>query len=287
MGHPFSARRYRLYSTRAQSGRKWPRRRCKFVCHSDPPTCPFSHRPLRSRAGHLVAGGIASDGSFLTDIWVHPLIFARHSSQNQSKPLQEFDFNHQYWDNVVQAGGPAVLATGGGIDDVNVLFDSSSSSTPINTFYAFGGSTSPVSLAAAWELQVSGTLSPNTFPGGVVATWVKKTISGSLPSVSGQGGTVYKQKLISFGGCESASPSISCVTRNATIVDVAAATSLAVPPCVAPRLGAAVVANRNTFTTTFNNQVFVLLGTFNTTTWDDGGGSNKGEVVRYSSHAGV
>jgi hypothetical protein len=60
-----------------------------------------------------------------------------------------------------------------------------------------------------------------------------------------------------------------------------AGTELSVSPavCAAPRMGAAVAANKNTFSSGFSSQVFVVLGLFNTSLWDDGGGLQKGEVV--------
>ncbi|KAI0036714.1 hypothetical protein K488DRAFT_81712 [Vararia minispora EC-137] len=211
------------------------------------------------RTGQLVAGGKDSNGNFLADIW-------------------EFDYISQFWAQVnVSSGGPSVLAVGGGIDNINEAFQLNGS-LPINTFYVFGGDSSPVSLADAWELEISGALSSN-IKRGLLANWTKRTVSGTPPSVSGQGGTVNKQKLISFGGCQGTpSPSVSCATQNATVVDVSGPSLLDIEPCVAPRLGAAVVSNRNSFASAFANQVFVALGTFNTSLWDDGGGLGQGEV---------
>jgi len=56
-------------------------------------------------------------------------------------------------------------------------------------------------------------------------------------------------------------------------------TEMAALNCPAPRLSPTVVPNGNQFSTTFSSQMLLLLGTFNTTLWDDGGGLKQGEVV--------
>ena len=48
----------------------------------------------------------------------------------------------------------------------------------------------------------------------------------------------------------------------------------------APRIGAALAPNLNSASASFEQQVFLLLGTFNSSEWQDDGGLDKGEVVR-------
>jgi hypothetical protein len=44
------------------------------------------------------------------------------------------------------------------------------------------------------------------------------------------------------------------------------------------------VANMNSASTSFDSQVFLLLGTFDSDMWDDAGGLSKGEIVRHRLH---
>ncbi|KAI0068702.1 hypothetical protein BV25DRAFT_1817611 [Artomyces pyxidatus] len=216
------------------------------------------------REAHIIIGGKGNGSQPLSDVWA-------------------FDYNNHFWSQVsVTPGGPARLDAVGGID-ITVPFDPSGSQGPTNTFYLMGGTQSSgsalsaVPLSETWQLSISGTLSAN-LPNSVVGSWVQQTI-GNEPAVSGQGGTVLKQQLVSYGGCtNTASPNTSCVQGGSYVIDVADGTAIAPAGCATPRLGAAVVPNMNGFSSGFNTQVFVLLGLFDTSAWNDGGGLAKGEV---------
>jgi hypothetical protein len=141
-----------------------------------------------------------------------------------------------------------------------------------------GTQLTPVPLSDIWQLDLAGTLSAN-LANSLVGTWSKKSL-GSNTALAGEGGTIVKQQLVAFSGCVGTpNPDISCVQQNSYVTD--AGTGLATTPalCAVPRIGPAVVANKSPFSATFNSQVFVLSGLFNTSLWDDGGGLQKGEVV--------
>lgn len=218
------------------------------------------------RSGHVIIGGKGSDGEPLSDVW-------------------EFDYNNQFWSHVNTSSSPAtpaLLGAVGGID-TNIPFNSSGSSGPTNTFLLMGGirssgsQLSPVPLSEVWQLDISGTLSSNLL-NSLVGTWSKSAV-GNNTAVSGEGGTVVKQQLVAFSGCiDTPSPNPSCAQPYSFVTDTSTGLSALPAPCAVPRIGAAVVANQNTFSSSFKSQVFVLLGLFNSSIWDDGGGLKKGEV---------
>ncbi len=142
-----------------------------------------------------------------------------------------------------------------------------------------GSQLSPVPLNEIWQLDLSGTLSSN-LETSLVGTWSKKSVGNNNKAVAGEGGTIVKQQLISFGGCVNTSnPNLSCAQQSSFVNDVGTGNSVTPALCAAPRIGPAVVANKNTFSTSFNSQVFVLFGLFNSSLWDDGGNLKNGEVV--------
>jgi hypothetical protein len=174
----------------------------------------------------------------------------------------------------------------GGID-TNIPFNSSGSAGPTNTFLLMGGvqssgsKLSPVPLSEVWQLDISGTLSSNLV-NSLVGTWSKKFGANNTvaDAVSGEGGTVVRLQLVAFSGCiGTASPNTSCAQPYSYVTDTGTGLSVLPASCAVPRIGAAVVANQNSFSSSFNSQVFVLLGLFNSSNWDDGGGLQKGEVV--------
>ncbi|KAH9006759.1 hypothetical protein EDB86DRAFT_6106 [Lactarius hatsudake] len=219
------------------------------------------------RSGHVVIGGKDSDGEPLSDVW-------------------EFDYNNQFWSHVNTSSSPttpALLGAVGGID-TNIPFNSSGSLGPTNTFLLMGGvrssgsQLSPVPLSEVWQLDISGTLSSNLV-NSLVGIWSKKSLGNNNTAVSGEGGTIVKQKLVAFSGCTGTpSPNTSCAQPYSYVTDTSNGLSVLPVSCAVPRIGSAVVANQNTFSSSFTSQVFVLLGLFNSSIWDDGGGLQKGEV---------
>jgi len=149
-----------------------------------------------------------------------------------------------------------------------------------------GSQLSPVPLSDIWQFNISGTLSANLVQ-DLVGTWSKKS-AGNDSAVSGDGGTIVKRQLVAFSGCiNTPNPDPSCAQPYSYVTDASTEVSASPVSCAVSRIGAAVVANKNTFSTSFNSQVFVLLGLFNSSLWDDGGGLQKGEVVSHTTFASL
>lgn len=95
-----------------------------------------------------------------------------------------------------------------------------------------------------------------------------------------QAGTVIAQTIVAAGGCNITSASNdSCALSSSYAINVDDLSELSPVGCPAPRLSPTIVPNGNVDSTSFLSQVFMLLGTFNTSLWDDGGGLEHGEVV--------
>ncbi|KAJ7507791.1 hypothetical protein B0H11DRAFT_1793448 [Mycena galericulata] len=218
-----------------------------------------------NRDGFIVIGGKGSDGSALSDVW-------------------EYDFNNQFWAEVnISPGGPSARwGSSGGIDPRVAAISDPILPGPNNTFWLWGGtSNGQSSFSDLWRLNVSGTLSSN-LPNDSVGSWEHLPLN-SLPETIGQGGGVSSDQIVFSGGCNSTSISgDSCAIQNTYIIDAGAktgATETAALNCPAPRFSPAVVPNGNQFSTSFSSQMLLLLGTFNTSLWDDGGGLEAGEVA--------
>jgi len=200
--------------------------------------------------------------------------------------LQEFDYNNQFWAQVNTSSSPvaspALQGAVGGID-TNVAFNQTVA-LPTNSYFLMGGLSSsgsklsPVPLSDIWQLDITGTLSSNLVT-SLVGTWSKKS-AGNNTAVAGEGGTIIKQQLVAFSGCiGTPNPNPSCAQPYSYVTDAGTGLSVSPAVCAVPRIGTAVVANKNTFSSSFNSQVFVLLGLFNSSLWDDSDGLQKGEVV--------
>jgi hypothetical protein len=200
---------------------------------------------------------------------------------------QEFDYFNQFWSKVDTSSSPvtpAILGAVGGIDTTVPFNLSGILGLPTNSFFLMGGITStgtkltPVPLSDIWRLDLAGTLSAN-LANSLVGSWSKLSL-GNNTAVAGEGGTIVKQQLVAFSGCVGTpNPDISCVQQSSYVTDVGTGVATSPALCAAPRIGAAVVANKSPFSASFNSQVFVISGLFNTSLWDDGGGLQKGEVV--------
>jgi hypothetical protein len=154
---------------------------------------------------------------------------------------------------------------------------------PNNTFYLAGGfdGTSLSPLSDIWMFQLSGTLSSN-MPNTATGSWVNISF-GALPSTLGHASTMLHQHLVITGGCSDASPSQSCAQPVSHILDLVQKTQISPPSCPAPRMGGLLVPNVNGFSSSFSSQVFLLLGIFDPSRWQDDDGLANGEVVRLHS----
>ena len=199
---------------------------------------------------------------------------------------QEYDFLTQFWAPVtLSSGGPSSRWGAAGGNDIRVSYLPTTGLN--NSFYLAGGqdnnSVSP--LSDVWRLNVSGTLSPNN-PRQVYGSWESVSIP-TLPSVQGPAGTVISQEIISSGGCKATTPANSdnsCAVGDSVIINTSSQNSISPASCPPPRHEGVMVANMNGASSSFNSQAFLLLGTFNSSMWDDGGGLSKGEIVCHSSH---
>jgi hypothetical protein len=63
------------------------------------------------------------------------------------------------------------------------------------------------------------------------------------------------------------------------VIDAQHQTAISPGSCPAPRVGATLVPNFNGFSTAFASQIFLLLGNFNSSIWEDSNGLAQGEVV--------
>lgn len=158
--------------------------------------------------------------------------------------------------------------------------------TPTNSFYVAGGfdDQSAISLSDMWRFNVSGTLSSN-LPKDVVGSWEKLSLlNHSLPAIGGSATATVMQSpdqlIAAVGGCNLASGAdAACAEGDSFIISVDSTNTVRVGGCPAPRTGASLAHNPSDASLSFSSQVFLLLGTFNTTVWDDNGGLDLGEVV--------
>lgn len=87
-------------------------------------------------------------------------------------------------------------------------------------------------------------------------------------------------KVVAIGGCDALDFTDDlCAEQDATVISVNDSKDLSPPNCAAPRVGPALAPNYNTASSNFGTQVFMLLGTFNNSLWDDDKGLVNGEVV--------
>ena len=233
-----------------------------------------------SRHAHVLIGG-KNANSALSDVWVYPFVA---SALSLFDFFQEFDYNNQFWAEVnISPGGPSPRwGASGGIDtQVAPVNDPSGIPGPNNTIYLAGGTdgNGPIAISDVWELHLSGTLSSN-LPNSSEGSWQHSPI-GKLPAIANQAGTVVGKQIVAAGGCNTSSVSNdSCALQSSYVLDIGVNSQISPGSCPAPRVGAALAQNFNGFSSSFSSQVFLLLGTFNDSLWDDGGGSHKGEVVR-------
>ncbi|KAF8974764.1 hypothetical protein BDZ97DRAFT_48231 [Flammula alnicola] len=208
-----------------------------------------------NRHGFIVIGGKGSDGKALSDVW-------------------EYDFINQFWSQVaLSSGGPSARwGASGGIDIRVPPVSDPILPGPNNTFYltgGFDGSTAD-SLSDVWSLKLSGTLSSN-LPNSVSGSWDHVNI-GNMPGRVDQAGTVVLQQIVATGGCDAnISPTTSnttCAKQDSFIINVQSQTNASPGSCPAPR-------------------VFVMLGTFNASLWQDSDGLARGEVAILDINTGI
>ena len=143
-------------------------------------------------------------------------------------------------------------------------------------------------LTEVWEFRVTGTLSSNLATNNTFGSWSSQTV-GTTPGYSvNQASTVLGSSIVSVSGCNTTTGSDeNCAERNTYVVTTGSSPNeIALQACSAPRYGAAMVPNPLSISSNFRTQVFLLLGTFNSASWDDQGGLQKGEVAILDTQTG-
>ncbi|KAG1755705.1 hypothetical protein EDB19DRAFT_1924969 [Suillus lakei] len=202
------------------------------------------------RHAHLVMGGRGVSGQALSDVW-------------------EFDFINEFWSevNVTTSGPPARWGASGGRDDTVPP----NATTTSNTFYMSGGTdgTNMYPLSDVWDFTISGALSSNLANNYTNGAWMSTRLPQSFRPTSSP-----------VSGCNTTNNSNeSCAEGNSYVLEVESNMEINPPSCPAPRYGGSLAPNLNTFSSSYANQVFLVLGTFNSSLWDDQGGLQKGEVA--------
>lgn len=106
------------------------------------------------------------------------------------------------------------------------------------------------------------------------------SVHGTLPSQLEQAGAIINEQVVAVGGCNTTGVlNNSCAQGNSFVINAANGNSISPAPCTVPRVNAVVAPNLNGFSTSFASQMFVMLGTYNQTLWQDGDGLEHGEVV--------
>ncbi|EAU84773.2 hypothetical protein CC1G_00292 [Coprinopsis cinerea okayama7 len=220
-----------------------------------------------NRHAFIVIGGKGANDAALSDAWA-------------------FDFTNHFWSqiDIPPASGPAPRwGSSGGIDTRIAPVQDSVVPGPNNTFYLAGGSDKDriYPLSDVWRLKISGTLSAN-LPGAIRGSWERVELDEELPGRERQGGAVVGYSIVSSGGCnvdvndEDDDP--TCAQQDSYVIDSQTRSSISPAPCPPPRLDPVLIPNMNGNSSRFASQVFLTLGTTNTSLWDDDGGLHKGEI---------
>ncbi|KIJ56497.1 hypothetical protein M422DRAFT_22661 [Sphaerobolus stellatus SS14] len=222
------------------------------------------------RRDFLVFGGKGSDGSALGDVWA-------------------FNFLFQLWAQLTTTGpNPSPRwGTAGGIDPAV----EPTSGNNVSTVFHIAGGTDGKAIFPSTELYrlvVTGSLAQDT--SSITGDWQVISTSNALSGKLDGGGTLISQtqasdaRIVISGGCGSNSnpgstPDVSCVDPSTDVFTVDPSTAFSPPQCPVPRLGPVLVPNYNSASSAFNSQSFMLLGLFDTSSWNDSDGLARGEVA--------
>ncbi|KAH0839762.1 hypothetical protein J3R83DRAFT_704 [Lanmaoa asiatica] len=222
------------------------------------------------RHAHLLFGGQDSNGHPLSDVW-------------------EYDYVNQFWSQViVSPGAPLPRWSPSGGRDYRTAPDTASGNT---TFYMSGGTDgqSMFPINEVWQFKITGTLSSNLALNNTFGSWSSQTISNIPSSSVNQASAVLGASIVSVSGCNAtADSSDTCAEPNSYVVTAGLSpNAITPPPCPAPRYGGALVFNPSAASSSFTSQVFLILGTFNASYWDDQGGLQRGEVAVLNTDTGA
>ncbi|KAG0149707.1 hypothetical protein CROQUDRAFT_653263 [Cronartium quercuum f. sp. fusiforme G11] len=240
-----------------------------------------------------VYGGRSNDGNALGDFWVFDQANSFWAQANQIKP----------------SAPPNVYGAMGGIDPVYIP----SSPSTASALMIAGGSNSSANIPLTpVGIVIDGQLGSNTDTITLNVTNLASGVGGDPAThnlISGRWGTssaiMPGSKLVLFSGCNTSpadefsnTPSATCALPNggilsfastspATLTSATTSTWQAFNYCPAPRVGGTMVPNRNTFDSSFAQQVILLGGRADSVNWNDQGGSSLGEVDVLDIGSGV
>lgn len=199
--------------------------------------------------------------------------------------LQEYDYINHFWSEVaIQPGtGPSArFSASGGTDPLAAAVSDGVVPGPNNTFYLAGGfdGSSQEPLSDVWKFEIAGVLASN-LNNNTVGSWTQVSMPKDLPSRVRQGAAVLPSaRLVVAGGCDTSDFSDNlCAQQDSHVLHVDTSSDISPSGCPAPRVGPVVIPNYNQASSSFTSQAFMLLGTFNTSLWDDDNGLARGEVV--------
>lgn len=202
---------------------------------------------------------------------------------------QEYDYTNQFWSQIILSSGappPRWSASGG--RDYRTPADAASANT---SFYMSGGTDghSMFPVDEVWRLEISGTLSSNLAENDTFGSWSSQTIGNISGSAVNQASAVLGTSIVSVSGCNTTTdPSNTCAGSNSYVVNAGPSPSeISPPPCPAARYGGALVFNPSGASSSFASQVFLILGTFDSSYWDDQGGLRRGEISILDTETGT
>ncbi|KAG9317303.1 hypothetical protein JVU11DRAFT_1501 [Chiua virens] len=215
------------------------------------------------RQAHLIIGGRGSNGSALNDAW-------------------EYDYVNQFWSRVtITPGSPPPRWSASGGRDYRTPADTATTNT---TFYMVGGTDgdSLFPLNEVWEFEITGSLSANLAENSTLGSWSNQTV-GTKP-----GASVNQASTCSGNHLGLRQRIDICADTNSYVVNAGSSTSeITPPPCPVPRYGGTMAFNPSSASSSFGSQVFLILGTFNSSYWDDQGGLQRGEVAVLDTTTGT
>lgn len=209
---------------------------------------------------------------------------------------QAYNFQNQFWTSIRLIGTPPSARWGavGGIDPVIMPSSGNNVSTIFNIA---GGANNQTAFPSSelWQLNITGTLASDLFT--IQGVWENISVPSSpLPGKVEAGGALISQsqatqtRIAISGGCgpgiSPTNTNVSCIDPSTYVLTVSPSSSMSVGQCPAPRLGPVLVPNLNTASSSFASQTFMLLGTFDTSSWNDSGGLSHGEVVSLMAISG-
>ena len=201
------------------------------------------------------------------------------STSNQYSSLsQEFDYEQQFWSEIAMSPGSLALCGASGGADASAP---DPQNTDLNTtFYVAGGPNNQT--PNVYDINISGVESSNNI-GSLFGSFLQVPFP-QLSSINRQASTVMPGgNIVYYGGCNgTSSQGLDCASQAGSTLDISSNRAINANICPAPRVGASLVPNLNTFASTYATQAFLLLGLFDQNAWNDSNALKQGEVVCFN-----